>query len=856
MRFYTNVVKWGNKILYRGIDNGADFIERDYFYPTMFVGSNKPTSHTTIEGRFVEPIQPGTMKETNDWIEQYKDVAGFDIYGNERFLYQFLSEEYPQESVDYDPEHIRVATLDIECTCEDGFPDIQQAMETINLITVKIDNVYYSWGLGDFDKSKLKDIDGKKYSKSYEVHYTDCHSEAHLLESFLSLWKEKTPHIITGWNVDNFDIPYLVNRISHVLSEKDAKSLSPFNILHERKVEQMGRTIQKYKIIGISMLDYMDLYKKFTYTNQSSYRLDHIAHVELGVGKISYDEYDNIRTFYKNNWQKFVEYNFRDVEIVDKLEDKMKLIELCVHMAYDSKVNYEDIYSAVRTWDSIIYNHLKRDNIVVPMISGSGMGDEYAGAFVMEPAVGAHEWVMSFDLNSLYPHLIQQYNISPECLVRGSSVKGIRGDIDLLLDEDNLKEAAKQLAKDETFTPNGSIWKTNKQGFMGSLMQKMYDDRVKYKKEMLATKQELENTKDSAQRKELEKKISKLDNAQMAMKIGLNSAYGAFGNKYFRMYDVRIAEGVTMAGQLSIRWIAQAIEKYLNGILGTVDERFVIAADTDSVYIVFDKLVKSVFKGKDLENKEKIVNFLDKVAKEDFEPFINKQYGKLAKYTQAFAQKMQMGREVIADKGIWVAKKRYILHVYDNEGVRYAEPKMKIMGLETARSSTPEICRNKLEDVIKLIVTTDEDTVINFIEEFKKEFVALPIEDVAFPRGVKDLDKFYDPKTISRKSTPIQVHSSLVYNKMLKDKKLTKKYEIIRSGEKIKYVYLKEPNPAPGSSHVIAFISAFPKEFNMQDFIDYETQFEKAFIMPLKNILTVLGWRTEKTGDLRSFFEF
>jgi len=354
-------------------------------------------------------------------------------------------------------------------------------------------------------------------------------------------------------------------------------------------------------------------------------------------------------------------------------------------------------------------------------------------------------------------------------------------------------------------------------------------------------------------KKQLVKDISKYKNLQLAKKVQLNSAYGAIGNRFFRYFDVRKAEAITLSGQLSIKWIERRLNEYLNKILETQEVDYVIASDTDSVYITFDKLVSKCFE--EGSDPVKITNFLDKVATEKLEPFIDKSYDELAVIMNAFSQKMVMKREAIADKGIWTAKKRYMLNVYDNEGVRYAEPKLKMMGIETVKSSTPQSCRDALKKAISIIMNKGELDAQEFISNFRNEFEQLPFEAVAFPRSVSDLNKYVVKGAeglVIPKGCPIHVRGSLAFNYMLRERKLTKKYEVIRDGEKLKFCYLKMPNPT--TQNVLSVMNTLPKEFNMEQYVDYDLQFEKAFLDPLRVILDSVGWSFEKKSTLESFF--
>ena len=654
-----------------------------------------------------------------------------------------------------------------------------------------------------------------------------CYDEYDLINRFLDWWQTEQPEVITGWNCELYDIPYIVRRIERLMGEKVMRKLSPWNNVRTREIQMHGRTQLSCELAGITIIDYLDLYKKFTYTNQESYRLDHIAFVELGERKLDHSEFDTFKDFYTGNWQKFIEYNIRDVELVDRMEDKMKLIELALTMAFDAKVNFADVFFQVRTWDAIIYNYLKKKNIVIPPKERSEKDSQYAGAYVKEPIPGKYDWVVSFDLNSLYPHLIMQYNISPETLLdeRHPSTT-----VDRILNQ----EITFEMYKDYAVCANGAMYRKDVKGFLPELMEKMYGDRVIFKKKMLAAKQQYEKTPTKA----LEKEIARCNNIQMAKKISLNSAYGAIGNQYFRYFKLANAEAITLSGQVSIRWIENRMNKRLNKILKTENTDYVIASDTDSIYLNLGPFVDAVFKGRE-KTPEQVVDFLNKVCEVEFEPYIESSYQALADYVNAYDQKMQMKRENIADRGIWTAKKRYILNVWDSEGVRYAEPKLKIMGIEAVKSSTPAPCRQMIKDGLKLVMSGTEDEVIDFIEKSRKDFRALPPEEISFPRSVSNVVKYKGANTIYAKGTPMHVRGALLFNFYIKERGLDKKYAYIQNGEKIKFCYLKNPNPT--RENVISFIQDFPKELDLERFIDYEMQFNKASWNRLKQSLMRLG---------------
>ena len=829
MRYYTNVQMVGNDFLVRGYENGKAFTSRDHFQPTLFVPSRKKTKYKTLDGKYVGAIQPGTVRDCREFIRKHENVEKFPIFGNRRYIYQYISDRYPDQ-IDFDLSNMNLVTIDIEVKSENGFPSVEKCDEELLLISLLSFSTkdIITFGVGPFTNTDPK------------VKYVQCVDEYDLLQKFLAHWHSNIPEIVTGWNCQLYDIPYLAKRITRILGEKPCKTLSPWGLVTNEEIFLQGRPHLVYDIGGVTVLDYLDLYKKFTYKAQESYRLDYISSVELGQKKLDHSEYDTFKDFYTNGWQKFVEYNIIDVKLVDALEEKMKLVELAVTMAYDAKVNFTDVFYQVRMWDMIIYNDLKKKNIAIPPKEDEDKSDKYAGAYVKEPKPGVYEWVVSFDLNSLYPHLIMQYNISPETLLE-ERFRGVS--VDKLLNE----EVDLSNLKDVTVCPNGAVFTTKKRGFLPKLMDKIYSERVIFKKKMIQAKKDYEKKPSKA----LEREISRCNNIQMAKKIQLNSAYGAIGNNYFRYYKLANAEAITLGGQFSIRWIENKMNKYMNNVLKTTGEDYVIASDTDSIYLNMGHFVDAVFKGRE-KTTEGIVNFLDKVCEVELEKYISSSYEALATYVNAYEQKMFMKRETIAERGIWTAKKRYILNAWDIEGVRFAEPKLKIMGLEAVKSSTPAPCRKLIKDALKVIMTKTEDDVIEFIENARSNFNKLPPEEIAFPRSVSNVTKYENKNSIYAKGTPIHVRGSLLFNYYVKKNQLDNKYNMINNGEKIKFVYLKKPNLI--HENVISFINQFPNELGLQKYVDYDLQFTKSFVEPVKAILDSIGWSVEKTATLESFF--
>ena len=827
MAFYTNILRYKNFILHRGYyDNGERFSRKEYFQPKLFVSSKMKTEWTGLDGNPVAPLDFESMFEAGQWLKQNIDVSGRNIYGNKKFTQQFVTERYPRD-IEFRRDFINVGTIDIETDYDTGFPHPNEASQTILAITFKSSKsgLYRVWGYGDFNESQ---------ALIKPVRYIKCKDEVELLSKFLEFWSDpkNTPDVITGWNTRFFDIPYIVNRMAKVLGIHEINKLSPWQLqLEHRKIVRRGSENDVYEIPGIQTLDYMELFQKFGYTYgpQESYALNHIAYVVLGEKKLSYEEEGSLKNLYKEDHQKYIDYNMKDVELVDRLEEKMGLITLALTIAYKGGVNYQDTFGVTAIWESIIYRKLNANKVVVPLSSEEKPYRPFAGGYVKEPQVGRHEWIVSFDLNSLYPNLIVQYNMSPETLTDNTQMN----DVSYYL-------SGQTVSGEYSVAANGSTYRKDIDGVLPQIIEEYYDERVSVKKLQLAAQKEIQKGYTT----QLDKEIVTLENKQLAIKILLNSLYGALGNKHFHYFDISLAEGVTLSGQLAIQWAEKAMNAAMNKLLNT-EKDYVVAIDTDSLYVNFGPLVKKL-------SPTNPVFFLDKICKEHFEPVLQKSYEKLFQNMNAHKNRMVMAREGISDSGIWTAKKRYILNVHNNEGIQYKEPKLKIMGIEAIKSSTPEVVRDKFKKAFNLIISGSQQETQKFIQDFRNEFKTLSPEQVAFPRRVSNITDWYDHKTIYKKSCPIHVRGSLLFNKHLKFNKLQNKYELITNGNRIKFCYLKLPNPI--KENVISFQEALPKELKLHKYVDYDLQFEKTFIEPLNLILHSIGWTAEEQTTLEDFF--
>jgi DNA polymerase elongation subunit (family B) len=847
--FYTNFFLRGNNVYVRGYKNGKRFSEVIDYKPYLFFksGDEVVTKYHDLEGNPLIKVTYDNIKEAKKECDFHKDIINSIAYGSTSFDYVYIYERF-RGNIEYSFSDINVISIDIETDSSHGFPDIEKADKEITAITLSRNGEKIVMGYFPYKP------------KSENIKYILCEDEQHLLKEFLQVWQSETftPDIVTGWNIELFDIPYIYKRLLHVLGQNQAKKLSPWGIITERKEEIYGEERTLYFPQGINILDYYRLYRKFSFGNQESYALDHIAEIVLKENKLDYSEYGSLHNLYVGNFEKFIDYNIHDVTLVDRLEEKLGFIKQVIAFAYDAKVNYEDTYATVKPWDVIIHNYLMDRNIVIPPMTKQTMETELLGGFVKEPIPGMYHWIVSFDLNSLYPHLIMQYNISPE-----TKIKRIKKfpSLEQLLDtslEFNFNDQY-------SYAANGVVFQKDKQGFLPAIMQKMYNDRSEYKTKMLEAKKKLETlpeTASSEERRLIENDISRYHNLQLAKKIQLNSAYGALGNLYFRWFNFDLAEAITMSGQLSIRWIEIKMNEYLNKLLKTNNKDYIIAADTDSIYVDMESLVN--FSGIS-SDKIKIVEMLDKFCDTKIQKMINNSYQQLADRMCAYEQKMFMKRETIADKGIWTAKKRYILNAWNIEGVQFSEPELKVSGIEAVRSSTPKVCRESIKKLLKILMNKTEEDVQDFIKDFRENFYKMPFENVAFPRGIKGVKKYdnttdrFDIITGSSqrnldivKGTPIHVRGALIYNEVIRNnKKLSEKYRLISDGDKIKFTYLLEPNPL--MTHVISVVDTLPNELKLDQYIDYETQFNKTFLDPITKILDCVGWSVEKKFSFDQF---
>lgn len=834
--FYTNVIFKDNKIFFKGYEeNGSQIIGSRSYSPYVFEETSEETDFKTLfnQNQNVKKKYFESTDQLGEFISSRRNRAhgiGFSEHTVDRndFAYQFITETFRKE-VEYDQNKIKILFIDIE-TESDEFPKVDNPKQKILAITASIrvgsSRTYTTFGLNQYDNFSDAHPDKK---------YVYCESEQNLLKHFFDFVHEEKPDIFSGYNSNAFDWAYIISRTENVYKKDWLKKLSPFG-LSPRKIQKAnkflgGAKITTYQIYGVGMIDWMEAYRKFTYVTRESYSLNNISHIELEEKKLDYSEYKSLHDLYKNNWKKFIDYNIKDTVLLDKLEDKLKLLELIIRVAYIAKVNYEDVFSPVRVWDVMIYNYLYDNGIAIPRRQFAEKDRSNVGGRVKDPKIGFVESTVTFDATSLYPCVMLSLNISPETFVGKIDVN----EIDILekkFDNTFIKE------KNYTIASNGALFNRSQRGLIVDLIQKLFDERSSYKNLMF----KLENEEGDVNL------IKKYNVFQEAIKILMNSLYGSMCNEYFRYNNIDIAEAITQTGQTVVQTAEFALNKYVNEIVGSDNVDYTVFSDTDSCAIELKEIINK-YKIPD----QNINTFIDKVSKERFDPLLQKVFEEFSDYVNFYQNKIHFKREMIVKRGFIVAKKKYAMNVLSKEKVVYQEPKLIVKGLEIVRSSTPEIVRGYLKEVVKVILESNEEDTQKFIKKFKEIFYNEDITNISFPRGITDITKFLYVNGVLQSGTPIHVRAALNYNSLIEAKKLQDKYELIKDGDKIKFVYLKLPNPS--KQNILGFKDYLPEEFNyLKEYIDYDTQFEKTFLSPLESIFNAINWEIEKKVTFEDFF--
>lgn len=840
--FYTFYKRKGNTILLRYIKNGKKYVkEFDGYEPNLFFPNQEVTEDEPFKSIYGEPLKKkkfDSIRDAASFAKDYSQMGGSVIHGNRLFENQFIIELFNGEIPNYDTSMLDIGIFDIETDYEE-FPDPQKCRFPIQQIAIKNirDGVIYSFGLKDYYHNKNNEDIGK-----CEVVHQQFDREEELLKAFIDHVSSVRYDLISGWNSEEFDLPYIINRGRKILGKAYVKKLSPFGLINEREViNQYNNSFIRYDIVGIPHLDYMQIYKKHTYTPRENYKLDYIGECEIGEKKADFsDVAESLKELWEVAPQRYIEYNIKDVDLIHRLDQSLGLFDLVFVLSYLTLSNFEDTMGTVKIWEQLISKHLYNKGVVPLYNQIDTAYREFEGAFVHPTQSGYHDWIISFDLDSLYPHIIQQCNIGPETIVPyhklPDEVKAIihpTNNVDALLKQKIDTSVLKKY--NLAIAANGCFYKKDQQSFLSELMEQIYSDRVKYKGMMKTAKKE----KDSESAK-------KYNNMQMGLKILLNSGYGALGNKHFLYFMVDTAESITTTGQLVNKWCSYQTNDLLCKLFKK-EANYITSGDTDSFYLTVAPFGNQMMKRFD-GDKSKVVDKIDELCGM-IDNQLHSYCDDLAEYLNSYKQAMHWSREVIAENAVLVAKKKYVMKVLDDEGLRVVDnPKYKIMGMESVKSSTPQWAKDLLVTCYKIALNEPENVLHKTVSKFEKEFYSYPIETIAMPRGVNNIKKYQDDEKIYTKGTPKHVKGVLIHNWIIKQKGLKNIAPILKDGSKIRFVPLKKPNPY--NQEVVAFDGELPEEFGLHKYVNKKELFEKGFLDPLKLFLEVIKWTHEEVNTL------
>mgnify|MGYP003120534332 FL=1 len=789
------------------------------------------------------------LKRITQWEKEQSDLFESDVNPEIRVLVDNYT-----NSDEVSQGH-RVMIFDIEVEVTDGFPDVMKAENTVTSIAFNDPRTddYFCYVLDPTDKLGLGETRTKVTNTDTTISYKD---EYDLLNAFFMKYMEIKPTILTGWNVEFFDIPYLYNRVSNVLGGNIADLLSPI-----RNV-QWSDFKKRYKIAGVSILDYLPLYKLFTFSQRVSYRLDAIGELEVGEKKVEYE--GTLNDLYENDLDKFVRYNIQDVRLVKKLNDKLDFIEIARGIAHLGHCPYEDVFMSSRYLEGAILVYLKKQGIIAPNKPKRPKvftNDKFVGAYVQDPQKGKHDWVYDLDITSMYPSCIMSLNISPETKIG----KIIGWEPEEYLSKDNKKTYTIEQNKKEMgkFTEtelgnflkgrnvgvasNGVMYRTDKDGLLPALLRKWFDERVEYRK--LSKKFHEQGDKE---------KSEYFDRRQYLQKILLNSLYGVLGLPVFRFYDLDNAEAVTYTGQALIKFTKKIANNFYNKELGDQKD-YCIYIDTDSVFYSATPIVQKRHPNFDIRDEDKMSKEILNIASE-VQDYLNNGYNYFAKkFCNIDKHRFDIKQEVIAKSGLFVTKKRYGLKIINDNGKKVN--KMMVKGLDTVRSSFPSAMRDMLSKLLEdILMDVPKDKLDKFIINFKNSMKLMDVDKVSIPTGVKDLTKFLEDsegKFLNyRKGTPVHVKASIAYNGLLKHFNQHNRYEGITNGSKVKWLYLK--NNQFGLDAIAYKGYEDPPEIMsfIKQFINHKKLYNQALHKKIMMLYQAMRWDepTDATKTIERFF--
>jgi len=848
-----------NTIYHRYLENGSREEEYIEFKPFCGVITDKKSSIKTLYNKPLELRKFDNISEFKKWTRENEDYI--DIYGNIRPEYMFLSSVY-REEIPLQWDDMRIDNFDIEVVREDGFPDAQIADWPVTAITIQdvIKKTYTTFGFKNYVNHDQK-----------RINYIHCDDEKDLLKKYIAYCVERRPDILTGWNIVNFDIPYMVNRIKKVLGKSWANKISPIGKLRAREYKDtFENEINTYDILGTVIYDYMELYSKFQFEPRDGKSLEVIAQAELGKGKLDYKKGDNrsLTELYHNDFQTYIDYNIRDTELVGLIDDKRGYLRLAINMTYMAKCLFSDVFGTVGIWDAYLYNILLNKKILCPPRK-TNIKSSFPGGWVEKPHKGLNGWNMVFDIASSYPNSIISYNISTETIIEFSSLpkelQNLADSIrpfysqgestwlinDKIYDVDWLEENAKELLEkyDLCMTPWGEFFRRNEIGFIPEVVDKIFKSRKKVKGEM--------KTIDFSSNE-----YAALNAQQMAFKTLMNSLYGAMSNIWFRYFDIRMAGSITCAGQASVKGSSKYIQDNIKGMKN-------FYTDTDSIFLDLQPFIDARFKNKEHTFVDEH-DFCMKLSTQLVEPKLTEFFDRLTKGLNTFTNTLTMESEVLADAWISVEKKKYSMRIINDEGEEFfnretlelgkwnfdktefevGKVKLKTKGLSLIQSTTPQFSRSKLKQSLELIFQyRDQEVIKDKFKEWKDEFMTLPFEEISMPRGVTIFNKYVENPA----GAQAHVRSAIAFNKALIDLKLDKTFQKINQGDKIRYAYIEVPNIF--GIEVMAVKDKMPELINNNIKVNWDIQWQKCFTSQLEKIFETIGWNiSEDDVSLEDFF--
>ena len=831
--------------------NGKRVVKKEPYSPYFYIETNQDNADalSIFKTKLKKKVFPNAFERN----KAAQDGAIKRLFHNIQVEQQFLIEKFKDEyeKPEFSANPLKVCFLDIEVYSPDEFPEAKDAKHPINLITIydNLSETFYTWGCKPYTPSRKN------------VVYTECSGEIDLLNKFLEFWEnDYYPDILSGWNTDFFDFPYTINRINNLLGENAAKRLSPLKSLWCRKgIFVKGQELDRWYIHGMSAMDYLEVYKGFARGLLESYALNFVAQHELGEGKLAINA-TNLASLSENDWNNFVDYNIQDVDLLVRMEKKLQFFKIIRMLAYKGLTSFEAALGKVQIVTGCVALEAYKHGLVIPTFVSGPTRDEIEGGYVRDPERGLKTSIVSYDANSLYPNTIITLNISPETKI-GKILRKSDTETTLLLANGSEKTVPNEKLEKLMDIEKLAISKANvlytqkKKGVVPSLIDGLYSERVRNKNQYIDYKKQLSNlTPDTDEYKTCKFNMERADTIQHVIKILLNSIYGVFANKFSPICDSDHAGSITLTGQSVVKQAGVILDTYAKEKYN-VDVSLNIYGDTDSTHVTIQPIVDKL-KIKLFANGKVTPEGLDLIDK-DIGTYLNNEIKRWsAAEFKSTDPRYFFKRESICDVGVYLQKKRYIIHVLNDEGANVN--KFKYVGVEIARSTTPKKAKELIKKVIEnSLLGQDQIKANSLYKEVYDAFKLLPVDEIAIRGGLSDLEK-YEVKADGFKigtGTPNHVKGALWYNHLLKHLKLETKYERITSGGKVKKIYI-----APNKYNIdtLCYPYNFPPEFNEFQ-VDYIEMFDTIIKPPILAVYEAIGWRlpdltNEVTTDLFDLF--